>query len=302
MIMTLPIELMPAAGWCKTVEQVKLLAKVPTISHSVMGSFTVPPRDGNTGGTTFWVREDGTSFNALGMPNGGLPYLKTHLREMVRIAHDAGKIAVLNIAGDTPGEYMQLAVFALDCGMDIIEFNFGCPNKFGTNGAQKEIASYNTELMDNTMRLAASEIASGRTLWAKLSPYANPEERVRVAQHISAWSGVSLSRVTLTNTYANCVPRDDEGHMIITAQNTNGRGGMAGTCLRDIALANAEHFLELLPPRIGINGAGGIDSGKSLAAYHRIGCVGAQIGTAFFNGENFRIFEEVASEFMDLVA
>ena len=300
--MDLPIRLMPAAGWCKTIDHVRALVKIPTISHIVMGSFTKETREGNTGGTTFHVREDGTSFNSLGLPNGGMPYLEKHLAQMLEIAYDADKMPIVNIAADTPEEYCELARFANEAGARVVELNFGCPNKFGTGGNQKEIASYNIDLMRKT--LALIRMRCSVTIWLKLSPFANPEERVRVAGLIMEMLGkyklTELSQfggITVCNTYPNCVPRDENGKKIIDAKNTNGRAGMAGTGLRDIALANVEHFMELLQG-VPIYGAGGISTWKHLAAFSQLGCKGGQIGTAFFHGENFRIFEEVMTGFL----
>ena len=296
--MNLPIELMPAAGWCKTVEQVGMLAKVPVIERIIMGSFTVAHRDGNTDGTNFIVLKDGTSFNALGLPNGGFAYLKLHLREMVQIARDAGKLSVVNVAGDTPEEYLLLAEFAHSCGADDVEYNFGCPNKFAEGGTQSEIASYSIDLMEKTVALLGAELRS-TAAWFKFSPYANPEERVRVAAWIASIKSLAVVRLTLCNTYPNCVPRDEKGKLLITAKNTNGRAGMAGYGFRHIARANAEHFRALLPEKM-MNYAGGISSGAHLVAAYRMGCTGAQIGTAFFNGDNFRIFEEIAADFLEI--
>jgi len=156
--------------------------------------------------------------------------------------------------------------------------------------------------MRKTIKLVAEEIMKPWRIWIKLSPYANPVERERIARYIiEARRHVLIERVTLTNTFPNCVARDEKGKILITAKNTGGRAGMAGTGLRPIALANAEHFRMLLPPEIGINGAGGISTGEDLAAYYRIGCAGAQIGSAFFWNENFRIFEQVASKFLDQI-
>ena len=291
---------MPAAGWCKTIEHVTMLAKVPVITHIMMGSFTISAREGNIGGTNFFVQEDGTSFNSLGLPNGGIEYLKFCLRKMIQITHDAGKLAVINIAGDSPEEYLELAAYAFECGADIVEFNFGCPNKFSASGIQSEIASYNIDLLQRVVRLAGSEIGYGLHTWFKLSPYANPEERVRIASFIASITEMTVDRITTCNTFPNCVPRNESGALLITAKNTGGRAGMAGTGLRSIALANAEHFHALLPHTCGINFAGGASSGKHLAAAHQIGCRGVQIGTAFFEGENFRIFERVATEFLEI--
>src|SRR3989344_4077186 len=137
----LPYALMPAAGHIKTVEQVRSIVKVPYLSHIVIGSFTVEPKVGNTGGTAFDVLPDGTSSNSLGLPNKGLPYLNDYLREMVHVVQVADKKIVVSIAGESPEEYTKLVRAIVETRAGIIEVNLGCPNVYSEEGKQKAIAS-----------------------------------------------------------------------------------------------------------------------------------------------------------------
>src|SRR3989344_4190402 len=148
----LPFDYMNAAGWAKTVEQVELLAKVPLLSHIVVGSFTERPRDGNAGGTNFDVRGDGTSVNSLGLPNKGLPYLQENVGRMRDIADKNGKFLVVSIAGaDSIEEYPALAR-AVAQSAHVVEINAGCPNVY-KGSEQKEIISYNLDLLRQVLKL-----------------------------------------------------------------------------------------------------------------------------------------------------
>jgi dihydroorotate dehydrogenase (fumarate) len=286
---------MPAAGWCKTVEQVRALAKIPYISHIVAGSFTADERVGNAGGTNFAILPDGTSVNSLGLPNKGRAYLKKRGGEMIQIAHDAGKLAVISIAGETAVEYMALAMAALEIETDIIELNAGCPNVYGADNKQKSIPSYNLELLGSILRAVRQVQAREDVhLWVKLSPYADPAQRVAVAQLIA---DVGADAVTTCNTFPSFRPLDHKGKPLLDV--TQGRGGMAGTSLKPIAQLNAEHFRELLPEHIDVIGVGGLRGWQDIRERLATPCSAVQVGTAFFANENFGLFEYIATEWAD---
>ncbi len=280
---------MAAAGWAKTTEQVRVLTGVPQVTHIVIGSYTVQPREGNTGGETFAVLRDGTSVNARGLPNRGVPYLRAHGREMAQIAHDAGKQLVVSGAWFTPTEAGVLAATAFEIGADVYEDNCGCPNVW-EGGKQKAIPSFDLDLMGEADWVILRATGSGSVIWKKLSPYTNPEERVRVAAYLSEREP---NGVVCCNTLPNARLRGEDGKPLITAEGTSGLGGMGGTALFLLALTNAEHFRELLPNNIDVIGCGGIRSGMDVRDYRLIGCVGVQVGTAFFQKESAAALQSI---------
>jgi dihydroorotate dehydrogenase (fumarate) len=287
----LPFQFMNAAGWAKTVEHVKILSRVPSLTHIVVGSFTIEPREGNTGGTNFYPLEDGTTINALGLPNGGVPYLKLHGREMSTIAHNAGKRLVVSGAWFAPKDVDILANVAFAMGADVFERNDGCPNVFD-GGTQKEIPAFNLDLMtaaNERVRALAGEMS----VWVKLSPYTNPRDREKVAE---LYRKSAVEALVTVNTIPNVRLRRPNGSLCITAQNTKGLGGVAGTTIRPLALANAEHFCELLERHCCVIGVGGISEGVHVEAYRRAGCRGVQIASAFFAAEDPQTLQRIANE------
>ena len=282
-------DLMNADGWAKTTERVRQLTKVPTISHIVMGSFTVLPREGNTGGTNFQVAPEGTSVNSLGLPNGGLPYLEQHGEDMVQSVYAAEKIPVISIAGFSPKEYgvMAVKVHALKA---IAELNIGCPNVHD-GGHQKEIISYDFALLKRTLE-CVFEATSG-PVWVKPSPYANPADRERFVNLVKHFDG-AIDGIVGCNTFPNVSMYHANARPYLDV--ANNYAGMAGTALKWINLSQCRFYAESLPD-YEIIGAGGIRTPQDVLDYTFVGCSGGQIGTAFFENENFRVFEEVASAF-----
>lgn len=289
----LSFDYMNAAGWAKTPEQVLRLAKIPLITHIVIGSFTVPPREGNQGGTTFVVLPDGTGGNAVGLRNKGRIFLKTEGPEMVRVAHDAGKKLVVSGAWFQPEELGQLAETACEIGADIFESNDGCPNVWD-GGKQKAIPSYDLELM-SAADFHVRHLRNDIVLWKKLSPYVNPQERAAVAHYLSTddiYAGVTTSN-TLPNVRLRQVYEP-----VITAEGTNGLCGVSGTGLKLLALANAENFRELLPPHMKVIGVGGIRSRGDIEDYLRVGCAGVQVGTVCFLDDKVEELQRIGVEWL----
>ncbi|MDB5224485.1 MAG: dihydroorotate oxidase [Candidatus Adlerbacteria bacterium] len=286
---------MNAAGYAKSVDHVRKLAQVPLTTHIVVGGITCAAQEGNTGGTNF-VQVGNDFFNSLGLPNKGKEWLRSNLPEMCNIAIDTGKKLVVNISGGTPQEYVDLGVVAHEGGADIVELNLSCPNKFGPGGKQSDMFAFDVAAMDMLKVLWRERLGTKIETWWKLSPYANPMERVRIAQFLYT---TDAARVTLCNTFPNARPRDKDSKLLVTAKNTNGRAGLSGEGLRIISQINVEHFRELLPTRIGINGAGGIDSGTVLEEYRQLGCDGMQVAGAFMINEDVSVLHDIAAQWAD---
>lgn len=286
----LPFYFMNAAGWAKTVEQVQVLAGVPNLTHIVAGSFTVEPREGNVGGTNFACLEDGTTINALGLPNGGIPYLKENGKLMARIAHHAGKKLVISGAWFSPKEAAMLAETAFEIGADLFERNDGCPNVFD-GGKRKEVASYNTGLMYEANEAVLDAVGYNKPIWVKLSPYETRKEREAVA---SLYSQSLIQALVTINTRPGRLLMSD-GTPYITAKNTDGNGGIGGTSVRQLAQENAEHFCDLLP-RKHIIGVGGISNAKDVDDRFLAGCTGIQIASSFFKSEDPKVLQNIGND------
>lgn len=291
-----------AAGWARSPERVADLCPTP-ITHITVGSITTLPREGNIGGTNFYVAPDGTSVNSLGLPNGGAEYWREVLPEMVELAHGADKELVASIAGFDSAEYTGLSLMAMECGVDGIELNFGCPNIW-EDEKQKRILSFFPEEAGVVIGEVCGAIAPAIEISAKLSPYrvvaADGEESQRalleeMARIISGYKH-ELAAVVTSNTLPNVKLFREDGRPALDV--SNNIGGMAGTRLHEIAGENALLFRELLPESIKVIGCGGVQSGRTLHNFLSAGCSGVQIATAFFEHENLGVFSRILEEYV----
>lgn len=282
--------LMNAAGWAKKLDHVQKLARVPVLTHIVMGSFTIEPRAGNTGGTNFYALPDGNAVNSLALPNDGIPYLRRYGHEMVELIERAGKKAVLSIAGFAPSEFGVLAKVAQDIGA-ITEINPGCPNAKDP-GTHYEIISYNFFDLERTLQVVCHEATPAHPTWLKLSPYSNPLDHERAVRVINKFVG-RIETVVGCNTFPNISLYHEDGRPCLDVAD-NYAGG-SGLMMKHISLSQCRRYRERLHPSIRIICAGGIRDAQDVRNAARVGCTGFQIGAAFYKGENFRVFEQAAA-------
>ncbi len=271
---------------------VKLLEHVKDIARSkagaiVLGSITVEPREGNMGVTYFTHPQSLYSINSKGMPNGGLPFYRLHLPEMVQVAHYYGKPLIVSVAGFSIEEYVRLCEEVFEGGADGVEPNFGCPNVWGSDGKQKRLFSLDPNLTGEA--LFRIEQAVGPEAWVspKLSP-TDPFTLEAVASVINHFKVVKA--VTAINTFPNVTSFNENGEPVTDPG--RGFGGLGGSFLKPVGLGHVRQLRGTLLECIAIIGVGGVINSQDLRDYQLAGASATQITTGYINhGSN--IFREV---------
>lgn len=279
--------LMNAAGTCKSLEEVKALARTP-IAAIMVGSITVEPRPGNRG-DTYWSGP-AYSLNSMGLPNNGAAYYKQHIPKMVAEAHGVGKPLFMSVAGFSPGEYADLANLASEGGVDLIELNLGCPNVWHKT-TQERIACFDPILVAAVLQEIEDMLGVDAKVSVKLSPFSNPFALAEVARVISKSKVVKA--VTAVNTFANTLDCQSR----ITPN--NGLAGLAGPAIKPIGLGQVCQLRNLLPARIQIIGVGGISCAQDVLDYQRSGAAAVQIATAYID-RGYKIFNSILSELVKI--
>jgi dihydroorotate dehydrogenase (fumarate) len=276
---------MNAAGSCRTIEEVKSLAR-SCISLIVVSSFTIEEREGNKG-ETFWVggingeaTKDIFSLNSRGLPNLGIEYCKRAIPEMASVAHKAGKLLCISVAGFTPQEYATLAKLAFELGADIVELNLSCPNIW-KHGVQERVACFDPNLVREILKSVQEAVRPGAKVFVKLSPILDSYLLKEVADAISQFDIVKA--VVSINTVPNTLLFDKEGQSRITAG--GGLAGLGGPAVKPIALGQVSQLRSFLPKRIIIVGCGGIMVGQDIKEMERAGAPACQICTLLLKGE-----------------
>lgn len=284
------VEIALGAGLLKTVRDVERAVDLP-VDVLTVGTFAVPARGGNSG-VTYYQDGDGRVLNSLGLPNGGLAYLREHLPTMLTLCADQGKRLVLSIGGEGLGEWRELALVAAEFGVTELEVNLGCPNVWGEDGNQKKIASYDPYLA-HTIVAQVHDVYRHGELSIKLSPL-DPSLMVDVHRAVRPFA----TRLVVCNTYPNALLLDEHGSPRITGS-PSGYAGLSGPALHAIALGQvAQH--RALSPTLPITGIGGVHDGDGVQRMVAAGADRVGITTAAY--QSFIPIPQIVRQYIDLCA
>lgn len=283
---------MNAAGTCKTIEDVKRLAKSLSAAI-VVGSATWEPRLGNQG-NTYWFDPQGLySLNSVGLQNPGAAYYQQQLPLMVSIAHEAGKPLIFSVAGLEVDEFIKLIKLAKKAKVDIVELNLSCPNvRDSQNHAQ--IAAYDSVFVTRLWSTIIAQELDRVNLSFKLPPFLDPEQ-------LRTFIWYAMMRppnpiFTVMNTVPSAYSLEADKKVITSG---SGLAGMGGPAIKPIALGQIVQVRRIFT-KSPIIGVGGINSGQDVVDFQSVGAVVVQVGTAYIN-QGERIFEKILTEYIQIL-
>lgn len=235
---------------------------VKNIGAIVTKGITVEPRPGNEGERIF--ETTGGMINRIGLENVGI---EAFLKEKLPTLQKCGINFILNIAGNTPEDYIKLAQIAQENGIMAIELNVSCPNvkcgciEYGVNKqALYELVTMVRKNYDNC-------------LIVKLSPNVTSAEDVAEAAQNAGADAVSA-----INTVRGLgVKLDFSGNKI---NKTSIAGGLSGQCIKPVALSFIDRISKVID--IPIIAIGGISNLNDVLEFFSVGAKAVQIGTANF--------------------
>lgn len=240
----------------------EVFCNVKKLGAVVTKGITVEPRLGNEGERVFETA--GGMINRIGLENVGID---AFLNEKLPTLRNCGINFILNIAGNTPEDYIQLAQTAQKNGIKAIELNVSCPNvkcgciEYGVNKqALYELVSMVRKNYEHC-------------LIVKLSPnVTSAEEVAEAAQNAGA------DAVSAINTVRGLGVKLDfiNGKFKKTAVG----GGLSGKCIKPIALSFIDRISKVID--IPIIGMGGIHTLQDVLEFFAVGAKAVQIGTANF--------------------
>lgn len=256
-----------------------VFCKVKNLGAIVTKGITVEPRLGNEGERIFETY--GGMINRIGLENVGI---KAFLDEKLPILHKCNINFILNIAGNTPEDYIQLAKLAQENDIKAIELNVSCPNvKCGCieYGVNKQALYELVQMVRNNYE---------HCLIVKLSPNVTSAEDVAIAAQ-----GAGADAVSAINTVRGMgVKLDFLGNKI---KKTTVAGGLSGQCIKPIALSFIDKISKVID--IPIIGIGGISTIDDVLEFFSVGAKAVQIGTANFT--NPEIAEKIMNDLQELM-
>lgn len=228
----------------------------------VTKGMTVEPRMGNEGQRIF--ETTGGMINRIGLENVGI---EAFLNEKLPTLKDCKINFILNIAGNTPEDYIKLAKIAQENDIKAIELNVSCPNvkcgciEYGVN----------KQALYELVSMVRKEYE--HCLIVKLSPNVTSAEDVAEAAQGAGADAVSAIN-TVRGMGVKLELRNGE------FKKTTVAGGLSGQCIKPIALSFVDRISKVID--IPIIAMGGIQSLEDILEFFAVGAKAVQIGTSNF--------------------
>lgn len=240
----------------------EVFCNVKNLGAIVTKGITVEPRLGNEGHRIF--ETEGGMINRIGLENVGI---NAFLKEKLPTLRNCDINFILNIAGNTPEDYIMLAKVAQENDIKVIELNVSCPNvkcgciEYGVN----------KQALYELVKMVRAEYE--HCLIVKLSPNVTSAEDVAVAAQ-----GAGADAVSAINTVRGLGIKLDYANGKF--RKTKVGGGLSGQCIKPIALSFINRISKVID--IPIIGMGGIQSLDDILEFFAVGAKAVQIGTANF--------------------
>jgi dihydroorotate dehydrogenase (NAD+) catalytic subunit len=219
----------------------------------VTKTVTPLPREGND--PTRIAEVETGMLNSIGLANPGIDvFVADTLPQLLEL----GVPIWVSVGGFTADDYAEVCDRLEPTPVDVLELNVSCPNVKAPDAAAAKI-------------VAAARAATGKPLYAKLSP-ALPD----VAAAAVAAAEAGAAGLTLVNTLRG-LALDRELRPVLST----GSGGLSGPALRAVALAavHACYRATALP----IVGLGGVSTGRHALELIAAGASAVAVGTTLFS-------------------
>ncbi len=269
---------MNAAGaLCVTRQELEALGQSRT-GAIVTKSMTVEPRQGNPEPRYFGF--SGGSINSMGLPNLGYRAYAELIPQLRRY----GKPVVASVAGLCEDDFITIAEVINKSGPDLIEVNLSCPNISG-----KPQIGYDPDASERLLKRVRRLITL--PMGVKLPPYFDPAHHEVMAGVIGR---IGVDFLNLINSVGNGLVVDPEREAVVIKPK-GGFGGLGGSLIKPVALANVRAFWRLFQGRLPIIGTGGVMTGVDAFEHFLCGASAVQIGTVLVE-EGLGAFERLERE------
>lgn len=265
---------------CVTREELLALGR-SRASAIVTKSMTVEARQGNP--LPRYYGFPGGSINSMGLPNLGYHAYAELIPELKRF----GKPVIASIAGLCEDDFPTIAQVINGAKPDLVEVNLSCPNIPG-----KPQIGYDTDASERLMKRVRKVITV--PMGVKLPPYFDPAHHQLMGDVIGR-CGVDF--LNLINSVGNGLVVNPETETVVIKPK-GGFGGLGGSIIKAVALANVRAFWNYFQGKMPIIGTGGVISGVDAFEHVLCGASAVQIGTVLVEegvGVFARLEQEIAA-------
>jgi dihydroorotate dehydrogenase (fumarate) len=270
--------MMNAAGaLCVTREELLALGR-SRAGAIVTKSMTVEARQGNP--EPRYRGFPGGSINSMGLPNLGY----RAYAELIPELQQFGKPVIASVAGLCEDDFPIIATTINAAKPDLIEVNLSCPNIPG-----KPQIGYDPDASERLLKRVRKVITV--PMGVKLPPYFDPAHH-EVMGHVIGRCGVDF--LNMINSVGNGLVVDPEREAVVIKPK-GGFGGLGGTIIKPVALANVRAFYKFFEGRMPIIGTGGVVNGVDAFEHFLCGASAVQVGTVLVE-EGLEVFHRLEGE------
>lgn len=273
-----PACFMNASGaLCVTREELQALGR-SRAGAIVTKSMTVEVRQGNPSPRYYGF--SGGSINSMGLPNLGYRAYAELIPELKQF----GKPVIASVAGLCEDDFPVIAEAINAAQPDLIEVNLSCPNIPG-----KPQIGYDAEASERLMKRVRKVITV--PMGVKLPPYFDPAHH-KVMGDVIGRCGVDF--LNLINSVGNGLVVNPKTETVVIKPK-GGFGGLGGTIIKPVALANVRAFWKHFDGKMPIIGTGGVMEGVDAFEHFLCGASAVQIGTVLVE-EGLDVFSRLEAE------
>lgn len=222
---------------------------------------TLEPRDGNPPSRI--AETPSGMLNCVGLQNPGL---KAFLKDELPHLMGQGTVLICNIAGNTVGEYCEMAEKLSETAVDMIELNISCPN------VKQGGAAFGTSCETAGNITAKVRKYCKKPLIVKLSPNVSDIADIAAAVEDSGADAISLVNTLLG------MRIDIKTRRPVLSNNV---GGLSGPAVFPVALRMVWQAASRVD--IPVIGLGGVSSWQDAVQMLLAGACAVQVGTATFS-------------------
>ncbi len=204
-------------------------------------------------------------INSIGLENSGL---EKFLDEELPYWLSLGKRVIVNIAGNSIKEYVEIAIKLSKTKVSAIELNVSCPNV-------KDGTVFGTERKKLFQLVKDVRVATNKFLIVKLTP--NVTDIVDMAFQAEFAGADAISAINTVHGMAVNIKTRRSKIARVT-------GGLSGPAIKPIGLFAVYKIAEVV--RIPIIAMGGIETAEDAAEYIMVGASAVAVGTGLFKNPN----------------
>ena len=259
--LTLANPIMPASGTFGSGKEYGDFYDIGRLGAVVTKSVTLGPTRGNPPPRV--AETPSGMLNAIGLQNEGV---EVFLRDLLPPLREKAARVVVNVAGKSEDDYLELTRRLADAPVDALEINISCPNVKEGGIAFGTCADTAGRLVEK-LRLAAGD----KPMWVKLTP--NVTDIVPIARAVEAAGADAL---VVSNTFLGMAVDIEKRRPILS----NITGGLSGPAVHPMVLRLLWQVRAAV--KCPLIAAGGVKSVAEVVAYLLTGASAVQVGAMNF--------------------